>query len=218
METGQSEGERLLNRNDQGFLNQVDGDWVDSCNNEWELLTALMLDTRTPLERLHKVVRDLKGANLLDYRVLREEYKKHGRKSIANLFRNAGYPWYNQKSKFFNQDISFDLKTATFEQIDSINGIGPKLASLWMRIMHSDRQNDFVVIDTHVKRFLRELGHDEAHMSYERQSEILREEARLRGLTITELDELIVSNGIHRRRGEPTIPIPERVTLVKGSD
>ena len=107
------------------------------------------------------------------------------------------------------------MLSATYEQIDSLYGIGPKLASLWMRIMNPKRANDFVVIDTHVKRFLRDdMGiKDESKKTYEELSQLLRHEACLRNITITQLDEIIVYNGINRRRGnlDALKPIPARV-------
>jgi endonuclease III len=212
-----------MNRNDQHFADLVDGDWCAICTNEWELLTAILLDSRTPLERMRKTVIALKKIGLLDYRKMREfgydyadvdSHNKTFRQSIVSgVLKNAGYPWYNQKARYFNQDITFNLRTASLEQIDSILGIGPKLAALWMRIMNPSRQDEFCVIDTHVRRFLRDiLGVDEKHTSYEELSDILRNEAKLRGLTITELDELIVENGVKKRKGLPTKPIPPRVS------
>lgn len=211
-----------MNRSDQSFAQFAEGDWCQLCQNEYELLTALLLDTRTPLERVRKVVLYLKERNLLDYRRFRsfcyiydnaESLHKSFNSEMAEvLLRNAGYPWAKQKSVLFNQDITFDLKTASLEQIDSIKGIGPKLAALWMRIMHPERMNEFVVIDTHVRRWLRGIGVDEAHTSYEALSAILREEAQARGITITELDEAIVQNGINKRRGlDNFVTIPERM-------
>jgi len=207
-----------MNRKDQGFLNQVGGDWVSLCDNEWELLTGIMLDTRTPLERLRQVLLVLKKRNLLDYRKLRWFFQNGDNESVTKILKDASYPWYNQKAQLFNQDIEVlcpnGLAKATFEEIDSINGIGPKLASLFMRIMHPEHQDDYVVIDTHVHRYIREvLGlADENKKTYAQLSEILREDADARGMTITQLDEMIVDNGINRRLGNLNAikPIPPR--------
>lgn len=203
-----------MNRADQSFAEFAEGDWVEPTSNEWELLTGILLDTRTPLERMRKVIVGLKQANMLDYRILREMYRKDGREAVEVELARYSYPWARQKSFYFNQDIEFDLKTATLEQIDGIKGIGPKLAALYMRIVHPDKMNDFVVIDTHVRRWLREeLGVDEARLSYDVLSGILREEAEARGITITQLDEAIVENGVNKRRGiEKRVIIPERKT------
>ena len=48
----------------------LDDDWVSLCENLWEILTGLILDTRTPLERLYKTVKYLKDKDILDFRTL----------------------------------------------------------------------------------------------------------------------------------------------------
>ena len=101
---------------DQEYEDLVNGDWVGSADNLWELLTGLILDTRTPLERMAVVTRNLKAAkygesNLLDFRVLHEIAQTTGAEHVANLLKIAGYPWYNQKSRFFEAVPEFDLGT-----------------------------------------------------------------------------------------------------------
>src|SRR5439155_20328366 len=110
-----------------------------------------------------------------------------------------------QKSSYFQQKIEFDLTAATFKQIDSIKGIGPKLASLWTRIMHPNRKDEFVVIDTHVLQWLKKTNNlSEAQMnkfSYRELSEMVRKAAKDRNQTVSEFDNEIVSAGIRKRRG-----------------
>ena len=213
----------IMNRKDQRFLDSVDGDWVTVCRNEWELLTCILLDARTPLERLRATAQRLREWDLLDYRKMQKEWQVYdGAKAVESRLRQTKYPWAKQKSVLFNQDIEAicpnGLRNASFEELDAIKGIGPKLASLMMRILHPERMNDYVVIDTHVRRWLRdECKIDDKHSSYEELSRILREEARLRGITVTELDELLVENGIAKRRKqyESIKPVPLRKVEVK---
>jgi len=190
-----------MNRQDHSFLSSVDGDWVEVAQNEWELLTCILLDTRTPVERLRKVLQELRSINLLDFR----ELGKLSSGEVEEQLRHFSYPWARQKSSYFQQKIEFDLTAATFKQIDSIKGIGPKLASLWMRIMHPNRKDEFVVIDTHVLQWLRKTNNlSEAQMnkfSYRELSEMVRKAAKDRNQTVSEFDNEIVSAGIRKRRG-----------------
>ncbi len=175
----------------------VESDWSVIPKNEWELLTGVLLDTRTPVERLRYVLRNLKKQDLLDFRNL--EPLSLPRKQA--ILREAGYPWWRQKAMCFHQPVpKFDLKTATLDQMQTIYGIGPKLANLWMRFMHPEIQDDFCVIDTHVRRWIRNNLHiDDSKTSYAELSRLLRVEAEKRNMTISELDEMIVTAGIRAR-------------------
>jgi thermostable 8-oxoguanine DNA glycosylase len=185
-----------LNRNDQYFDNLFDAaeyNWTYYCDNEWELLTCVLLDTQTPLERLKEVIKKLKQEGMLDYRRLSEyEY-------IPLLLKNAGYIWYNQKARYFGQKIEFDLKKATWEQMQTIKGIGPKLASLWMRIMHGD--DSVPIIDTHVKKWMFNQGYEGPFTDYAKMSAFMIKKAKEMGMTQAKLDQMIVSEGIAKRRG-----------------
>src|SRR5436309_14111657 len=74
----------------------------------------------------------------------------------------------------------------------SIRGIGPKLASLWGRIVHGDESR--AVIDTHVRRWLKNMGYTSD--DYDVLSEALKSEASARGISLAYLDCSIVDNGI----------------------
>src|SRR5436309_2566293 len=79
----------------------------------------------------------------------------------------------------------------------SIRGIGPKLASLWGRIVHGDESR--AVIDTHVRRWLKNMGYTSD--DYDVLSEALKSEASARGISLADLDRSIVENGIRARKG-----------------
>jgi len=197
---------------DQEYEDLVNGDWVGSADNLWELLTGLILDTRTPLERMAVVTRNLKAAkygesNLLDFRVLHEIAQTTGAEHVANLLKIAGYPWYNQKSRFFEAVPEFDLGTASFEQMQTILGVGPKLASLWRNIVHGEQ---LPVIDAHVYRWLGKLGYKIPLAKYAELAAVVTEEAKARGVSVSALDQLLVENGIRKRKGMETLPVPER--------
>jgi len=171
----------------------VDEDWVQLCDNLWQLLTGTILDTRIPLERLYIVLQNLKDKSVLDYRNL----SKFNEEERAEILKDCGYNFYNSKARFFEQDIDFDLETATFEQMKSIYGIGDKLASMWMAIVHGS--NEYPILDTHVLRFLKEKGY--TSKIYKELSEAFKKEAQIAGLTVLELDKQIVEQGIRKRRG-----------------
>jgi len=175
------------------YENLIEGDWVEKCDNLWEILTGTLLDTRTPLERLYTTVSYLKERNVLDYRVLKE----HTTEQISEFFKDSGYPWYNSKARFFEQDIEFDLKSATYKQMISIKGIGDKLASMWMTIVH--KSNDHPIIDIHVTRFLKSKGYNQK--DYTSLSNAFRKEAKKAGLSVSELDHKVLMEGIRKRKG-----------------
>ena len=179
---------------DRIFKNLIDDDWVEHCDNLWELLTGIILDTRTPLERLYKVVLNLKNKGLLDFRNL----KKYSVDKISEILKEAGYIWYNQKANFINQEITFDLKTASYEDMLTIKGIGDKLASLWMAIVHES--NEHPILDTHVLKFLKSKGYNQKN--YASLSEAFKKEANLLGLSVLELDKRILNDGIKRRKNK----------------
>ena len=168
--------------------------WTRYCDNEWELLTCILLDTRTPLERLKKVVFALKEHGVLDYRRMSE----FNIGMITNFLWMSGYPWYNQKAAYFGQDIDFDLKTATWEKIQTIRGIGPKLASLWCRIL---RGEEWPVIDSHVKRWMLSNGYEGSTSNYTEMSKWFVTKAAQLRVSVSDLDRRIVGEGIARRRG-----------------
>lgn len=197
---------------DQNFLSFLGPDWTTNCDNLWELLTLLILDTRTPVERVASTGKYLKKYRLLDFRVLHELAPA----SIAQILREAGYPWYNQKAKNLGgelpnwlnlDDDGTSLYNASYNDIMMVEGVGPKLASLWMRLVHN---RDYPIVDTHVKRWLRGLGYDEKDADYDAWSLDFIKEARDRNVSISELDMLIVENGIRKRKGLELRTIPER--------
>lgn len=175
------------------YDNLIEGDWVEECENLWEILTGTILDTRTPLERLYTTVCNLKEKDLLDFRNL----KKQTIDEISVILKDAGYIWYNSKARFFDQDVDFNLKTATYEDMLSIKGIGDKLASMWMRIVHNS--NDYPILDTHVLKFLKSKGYKQK--SYKALSEVFKLEAEKANMTVSELDHKILVEGIRKRKG-----------------
>src|SRR5437762_7348269 len=88
-------------------------DWASIPENQWEMLTAIILDTRTPLERMKTVVQQLKAWKYLDYRRM----KQLNITERVNVLKNSGYPWYNQKSKFFDYTFTKNPQDMSYKEL-----------------------------------------------------------------------------------------------------
>jgi thermostable 8-oxoguanine DNA glycosylase len=77
---------------------------------------------------------------------LPEELKKHG------------IGCYSSKAKSFTQLVrsNINLKTCNVDDLEAIHGIGPKTARCFL--MHSRPNQKLAGLDTHVLKFLRDLG------------------------------------------------------------
>ena len=170
----------------------IEFDWASIPENEWEMLTAIILDTRTPLERMKIVVQRLKNADRLDYRIMNQmPYEDR-----VKWLKAAGYPWYNSKARYFSYILPKNPSEMSYKEIQLIPGIGPKLASLWMRLVHGV---EMPIIDVHVKRWLKARGIESNN--YDLLAAAFRGEAQKLGVGIGDLDRQIVKDGIMKRRG-----------------
>lgn len=79
---------------------------------------------------------------------------------IAKILKSVGYRFPNQTAKHiyeFGSNIT-NLRTATRDElVENINGVGPKIASLFLR---NTRGENVLILDIHVKRWLAERGYD----------------------------------------------------------
>jgi len=100
-----------------------------------------------------------KGFDALELHGLtnREALKKASKEHIAKVLSN-GYRFPNTSADFLKAwgNNPINLKTASREEmVDNINGIGYKLASMFLR---NTRGLQYAVIDTHTKKWLKEQG------------------------------------------------------------
>ena len=67
---------------------------------------------------------------------------------------------YNRIGHVFKEILKFKgkLKKVTLEELESIKGIGSKTARFFL--LHSRKNVEVAVLDTHILKWLREQGHD----------------------------------------------------------
>ena len=98
---------------------------------------------------------------------------------------------YSILVKAYTQITSFDLRTATADELETVHGIGPKTARFFL--LHSRPGVQVAALDTHILKFLKELGHDVPDTTptgkkYKLLEAVFIEEAKKRGRPIAELD------------------------------
>jgi len=80
------------------------------------------------------------------------EYLK--RQNLSRFLREHRTGQYNRTEKALKASFDLDLKTCSLEELESIYGVGPKTARFF--ILHSRRDADCAVIDTHILKYLQE--------------------------------------------------------------
>ena len=83
-------------------------------------------------------------------------------KNIPDLpteLKKYGIGCYNAKAKSFHYLIrnELDLKKCSVEDLEKVPGIGPKTARCFL--IHSRRNQNYAGLDTHLLRFLKDLGY-----------------------------------------------------------
>lgn len=79
---------------------------------------------------------------------------------LAEEMRKHGIGCFNQKAKTFMELVNsnLNLKTCTVDQLEKITGIGPKTARCFL--IHSRPFQQFAALDTHVLKFMKDMGYD----------------------------------------------------------
>lgn len=101
---------------------------------------------------------------------------------------------YKRISKAFRQVTKLDLKNLTVESLESVHGIGPKTARLIM--LYLKPNSGVVPLDTHVLKFLGELGYTVPKSTptgkrYEQLEAAFVAEAVKRNMTVKQLDTVV---------------------------
>jgi len=158
-----------------------------------EFMIFCILDTACPYEMVCKAFDKLRELGMTTRRGI-----MHWREDmIENALRRTGYRFPKQHAKRI-KDFgynSIDLKTATRKElVDNINGIGMKLASMFLR---NTRGEDYAVIDIHTERWLMATfmkvyrGKIKVPRTYEEKEKYFKEMAKAKGMTTKDLDLMI---------------------------
>lgn len=86
--------------------------------------------------------------------------RKQNKEKLPALLKAAGIGQYNQKTRTIWELVNsnLDLHHCSVDELETIPGIGMKTSRCYL--MHSRRNVPHAGIDTHIKKYLRELGHD----------------------------------------------------------
>jgi len=98
---------------------------------------------------------------------------------------------YQKLNKAFREIIQYDLRSITVEDLEQIHGIGPKTARFF--ILHSRAKAQHAVLDTHILKYMRTLGHDAPKATptgrkYRDLERAFLDHARLKKVSVAKLD------------------------------
>jgi thermostable 8-oxoguanine DNA glycosylase len=124
------------------------------------------------------------------------EKGKSNHRYLPNVLKKNGIGCYNNKAcTFFQLALhNLDLKTCTVNDLQCVYGIGPKTARCFL--MHSRKDARCAGLDTHVLKFMKDLGYDvpsstpsgKKYLKIEKQ---FLELVDLTGMSVAEMDLLI---------------------------
>ena len=77
-------------------------------------------------------------------------------KDVDTVLRTARVGQYNRLTRAINESLDLDLQTASLQQLMNVHGVGPKTARFFL--LHSRKDCNCAVLDTHVLKFLRDNG------------------------------------------------------------
>lgn len=98
---------------------------------------------------------------------------------------------YKRINKAFRAAVNLDLDNISIESLERVPGLGPKTARMTM--LYYKPNQEIAVLDTHILKFLRELGYNAPKSTpsgkrYRDLEQIFLAEAKRRGQTAKELD------------------------------
>jgi hypothetical protein len=82
------------------------------------------------------------------------------RHDLAQRIKSCGMGCFNHRARTFLAlaHSGLDLKTCTVEELEKIPGIGPKTSRYFL--LHTRRDVRVAVLDTHILRYMSDLGHE----------------------------------------------------------
>lgn len=146
-----------------------------------------ILSTLQPYETVVKCIQGLKA----ELYTTRGDLTNINSDRIGQILKQNGCRFWKTKLKYFLEfgQNDIDLKTATRQEIvDSVKGVGMKLASMFLR---DTRGSDYAVMDVHTIRWLKEQLEQRGidfPTKYEEQEKHMLQIAKEKGKSIRDLD------------------------------
>jgi hypothetical protein len=152
---------------------------------------------RTAARCLDKFLTDM-SAFYLNNTPFHTILKIHALFDLPQTLKHYGIGCYNSKAKTFYELAvakhkgELNLRTCTPSDLESIHGIGPKTARCF--ILHSQKNAQVAGLDTHMLKYLREVGYDDVPKSTPIGKKYLTNEKRVlslakkAGMTPSEFD------------------------------
>lgn len=157
------------------------------------LLIFCMLDRATTYAQVCKAFDALYHHGLTTRARLRAHIKAFGEETMVRritlILREAGYRFPEPGAEFIVLFAFNDVNLRTVSRdmlVQTVRGIGMKLASMFLR---NTRGEQYVPIDVHMKKWLKEHGCP--YTSYKEQEQWFREYCEERGLSVYEADMAI---------------------------
>ncbi len=168
---------------------------IDTVKKEWSdddldrMLTFCLLDRASPYPTVCRCFNLLDDCGMTTRAYVKKQYYPYKEEAyIENRLRLGGYRFPNQAAKYIIEfsNNPINLRTCTREElVESVKGIGYKLASMFLR---NTRGIQYAVIDVHIKNWLTEHGHNIKKLTYKQMEDIFLAEAKLRGKTPYDFD------------------------------
>ena len=162
-------------------------DRIDPIRNDGELeglMVFCLLDRANLYETVCRCYNILEAYGLVTRRGIRLSTIEQ----IEMCLRSGGHRFPRQTAasiKAFG-DNQIDLRVASRQElVDGIQGIGWKLASMFVR---NTRGSEVAVIDVHIKNFLRRCGHEIDSMTYAQMEDLFMSMADSLGVSVIDLD------------------------------
>lgn len=110
---------------------------------------------------------------------------------LEENLRRAGSGNYGKMTKCFPELIRLDPRSCALEELESVNGIGPKTARFYL--LWIGRKIECAALDVHILKFLRKLGYNAPKTTptgrkYMELEKVFLNECKLRKKTPNELD------------------------------
>jgi thermostable 8-oxoguanine DNA glycosylase len=154
---------------------------------------------RSIAPRLDNLLNSLEGISPFD------KIKRAGLTKLSNKLKENGIGCYSIKAKSMWDlaNSNLNLHTCTVDDLESIYGIGMKTARCFL--IHSRPDSNCAGLDTHVLKFLRNMGHDVpkstpgSKKKYKEIEQLFLDYANKSGTTVADFDLKIWN---HYSRGE----------------